>query len=482
MMRALARDTLIYGGAAIVSRGLSLILLPIYTRILSPGDYGVLDMVMVLGTFAILLVALEITQALARFYGETQDAAAKRRMASTTLWFTVTAFAIVFAAAFAAAAPLAGWLLGTPAMAGPLRIGLAGIAVNGIFYLAQNQLRFELRSGAYAAISLVYAFALAGFSITLGYGFGLGLVGVLWGQLAGAVAAAALGLYLLRESYGLEFDRTLLRSMLAFSLPLVPSGLATFITLYANRLLLNRLEGLDSVGIFGVGVRVAGAIALLILGLQSALTPLIYAHYREPETPRQLARLTEQFIALALTCCLGLGILSWEILALFAERRYMGAAPLVLLLAPATLLGQMSIFFPGIAIAKRTKLQLYIFLATAVATVGLNWLLIESTGLMGAAAATLLASLLFIALWAWTSQRLYPIPVSWGRIGAGCALFVVAAAAGLWLQSTGLPLLPLILAKGILVLLFLAGTAACGLLRPADLVQLGRRMTGRAAA
>jgi O-antigen/teichoic acid export membrane protein len=482
MMRALFRDTMIYGAAAILSRGLSLIILPIYTRILAPADYGVLDMVMVIGSFATLLVALEVTQALARFYGDAEGPAAKRRMASTALWFTVAAYALAFAAAFAGAEPLARWLLGGAEMAGALRIGLAGIAANGLFYLAQNQLRFELRSGAYASISLVYSFAMVGLGILLGYGFGLGLVGVLWGQFAGTALAVALGLYLLRGSYGLEYDGALLRSMLGFSLPLVPSALATFFTLYSNRLLLNDLEGLDAVGLFGVAARVGGAIALLLVGLQPALTPLVYAHYREPETPGQLARLTERFTALALLCCLGLGILAWEILALFVEPGYRSAAPLVLFLAPATLLGQMYIFFPGIAIAKRMHLQLYIFAATALTTVALNWLLIGAIGLIGAAVATLLASCVFLGLWIWTSQRLYPLPLDWRRIGSGCALFAAAAAAGWQIQASGLPPAWLLSAKAALLLLFLAGIMALGLLRPSDIASVARRIAGRPAA
>jgi O-antigen/teichoic acid export membrane protein len=479
MMRALFKDTIIYGAAAMLSRGLSLLVLPIYTRILAPGDYGVLDMVMVVGTFATLLVALEITQALARFYGEAEGPEAKRRMASTALWFTVVAYALFTAVAFAAARPIAAALLGSAEMAGALRVGLAGIAANGLFYLAQNQLRFELRSGAYAAISLVYSVLMVGLGVLLGYGFSMGLIGVLWGQFAGTLVAALLGLWLLRASYGLAFDGALLRSMLLFSLPLVPSALASFFTLYSNRLLLNGIEGLDAVGLFGVAARVGGAIALLIIGLQSALTPLIYAHYKEAETPGQLARLTEQFTAVALACCLVLGIFAWEILALFAEAGYIGAAPLVLFLAPATLLGQMYIFFPGIAIAKRTHLQLYIVAATAAVTIVLNWLLIDAAGLLGAAVATLLASLLFFVLWAWTSQRLYRLPLSWTRMAAGAALFVAAAVAGLWLHGSGLEPTALFAAKSALVLLFLAGTAACGLLRPGDLLRLGRRMTGR---
>ena len=481
MIRTLARDTLIYGAAAILSRGLSLIVLPVYTRILSPVDYGALDMVMVIGSFAVLLVALEITQALARFYAEAETEAAKRRMASTALWFTAAAYALAGAAAFAAARPLAAWLLGGEEMAGILRIGLAGIVANGFFYLAQSQLRFALRSKAYAVVSIVYAVATMGLGVLLGYGFAMGLAGVLWGLFAGTAAAAALALWLLRSSYGFEYDGALLGTMLSFSLPLVPAALATFFTLYGNRLLLNGIEGLDAVGLFGVAARVALAITLLIIGLQSALTPLVYAHHREPDTPRQLAWLTERFSAVALACCLGLGLFAWEILALFVERRYIGAAPLVLFLAPATLLGQMHIFFPGIAIAKRTRLQLYVFAATAAATLALNWLLIDAIGLFGAAVATLAASLLFFVLWAATSQRLYPIPVSWSRLASGGLLFAAAAAAGLWVQGAALPAAATFAAKAALLLLFCVGTAACGLVRAAELAGIGRRMLGRAA-
>jgi O-antigen/teichoic acid export membrane protein len=479
MIRALFRDTIIYGLAAILSRGLSILILPIYTRILAPAEYGVLDMIFVVMMFANLIVALEITQALARFYHEAQGDAARSRMASTALWFTLGAYAIVTCAAFAAARPLSAWLLGDENMVTAMRIGLATIAANGLFYLAQNQLRFALRSAAYAVLSLTYSVALVGLGILFGYGFGWGLIGVLWGQLAGTCLAALLGLWLLRSSYDFRFDQAMLRSMLAFSLPLVPAGLATFVTLYANRLLLNEVEGLDAVGLFGVAARIAGAIALLIVGLQAALTPLIYAHHEEPETPAQLARLTEQFTAFALAACLGLGLFAWEILALFAEPRYIGGAPLVLLLAPATLLGQMYIFFPGIAISKRTRLQLYIFAATAAATIAFNWILIETAGLIGAAFATLAASLLFILLWARTSQRIYPLPIRWRPIAAGGLLFALAGAGGLWIQAMT-PSEPLSLAaRSALLALFLGGTAAAGLMRPSDFVRLGRQMLAR---
>jgi hypothetical protein len=68
------------------------------------------------------------------------------------------------------------------------------------------------------------------------------------------------------------------------------------------------------------------------------------------------------------------------------------------------------------------------------------------------------------------------------KMGAGTALFLIAAATGLRLQGAELAAAWLFAAKSGVLLLFLAGTAACGLLRPADLARLGRRMAGRAAA
>ena len=82
-----------------------------------------------------------------------------------------------------------------------------------------------------------------------------------------------------------------LRAMLRFSAPLVPAGLAVFISLYINRFALNHFGSLEDVGHFGIGSRIAGLVALLILGIQAALTPLVYQHYREPQTPGQIARL-----------------------------------------------------------------------------------------------------------------------------------------------------------------------------------------------
>lgn len=468
MIKVLFRDTLIYGLAAIISRGLSLLALPIYTRMLAPADYGALDMIMVAGSLATLIVALEVSQALSRFYADASNESARRIMASTALWFTILSYSVALLAAMAAAEPLAAALLG-PGMDIPFRIGASYIAINGIFYLIQNQLRFELRSKAYSALSLLYAVSTVGLSALLGYVLDLGLNGVLLAQLAAASLAVGLGLRLLHGSFGLCFDRQVLREMLVFSMPLVPSGLATFLTLYANRLLLNAMTSLEAVGLFGVATRIAGAAALLIVGLQAALTPLIYVHYKEPETPARLAKIVEGFTSVAFACCLALGLFAQELLTAFTEPRYWPAAGLVLALAPATLLNQMYIFFPGIAIARKTYQQLAIFVVTASIGLLTNWLFIRAFGLVGAVLATLLTSMLFLGLWISTSQRLYALPIRWMRVALFCTAYAAAGLAGLEIQGRGLSPAETLQWRLALLMLFVASAPLIGLIRVSDL-------------
>ena len=81
MLRQFARDTLIYGASSVLSRGIGLLLLPLYTRVLTPAEYGTVDYLQVVRSFLALTLALEIVQALVRFLPEAESDHDKRVLA-----------------------------------------------------------------------------------------------------------------------------------------------------------------------------------------------------------------------------------------------------------------------------------------------------------------------------------------------------------------------------------------------------------------
>jgi O-antigen/teichoic acid export membrane protein len=482
MLKAVLRDSLVYGLASVLSKGLAIFLLPLYTRVLSPGDYGVYDLLITLGALANLVVALEISQGLARYWVDASESSVRERLASTSLWFSIFMYGLFLALGLLAAPQLNALVFGDARYLDAFRLGVGFIAVNGIYYLLLNQFRWELRSKAYALVSVAYALFTLLFALVFCLWFDLGLVGVMLAQLLAALLTGLLCLWLLRQTFGWQFDAGQLGAMLRFSVPLVPAGLAVFISLYVNRFALNHFGSLEDVGHFGLGSRIAGLAALLILGIQAALTPLVYQHYREPQTPGQIAQLFSWFMAVALVGCLFLALFARELLMLFATPDFMAGAVLVGVLAPSLLLSQMYIFAPGIAIAKKTHWQLWVTLLSAAASVAGNWLLVPGWGIWGAAFATFLASLLFFLFWLSLSQRLYPIPYAWRALLVASMGFVACAALGVELDSMGLALPLAVILKSLLVLMLMLVVVACGLLPLADLrallEQLRRRLGG----
>ena len=62
MLRSFIKDSAIYAIPQIFSKGINLILLPLYTRILSPNEYGSLDLLLIFAAIINVTIALEVSQ------------------------------------------------------------------------------------------------------------------------------------------------------------------------------------------------------------------------------------------------------------------------------------------------------------------------------------------------------------------------------------------------------------------------------------
>lgn len=429
MIRALARDTLTYGAALAVGRIATVALLPLYTRLLAEGEIGALDLIGIGAAFVNVTVALEVAQGLARLLPATTEPRERAEYAATAFWFTVACYAMFAVLALVAAPLLSQAFLGGAYLA-ELRIGILSAAVGGVFLYVTNQLRYQLQASRYAVSLLVATIAAITLAVVFVAGLRYGLAGVLLAQLIGGSVGLGVGLLLARPEASGGFSMSKLREMLAFSLPLVPSSVSVILMLSIDRLLINSLLRLDDVGIYGVAYRIGTSVGLLMAGIQLALTPHIYAKYKDSETSRDLARIFRVFCALALIGVLALFLFGTYLVEILATSRYLAAAPLVPVIGAAILLSGMYLFAPGLALAKRTATTAALNIAGAILNVLLCLLLIPAWGILGAAAATLSASALLFAANMWISQRLYPVPHDWVRLAVGVAVCLVSAFVG----------------------------------------------------
>lgn len=422
MLRAFFRDSAVYGTAKLLTGGVALLSLPIYTRALGPADYGVVDLLTTVAAIVHVTVALEISQGYGRYVMSIEGQGERSRYASTALWFTVAAYSVFVLAALPLAGVVSVWWFGSRDHATILRVATLVIWSTGLFYLVQNLLRYERRAAAYGVISVLFSVASVGITIVLLLIVNAGLIGVFIGQWVAGACAVALGLWLARDTIALSFDPARLREMLAFSLPLVPSSLGVVASTYVDRYAIVRLLSLDDLGVYGVAFRLASVVGVAMAGLLAAVAPLVYQHHHEPDTPRQIARMFQWFLAITLPLIIFLGLFSPELVRWVAPDAYRAAAPLVVVLGTSILLASCYTFSPGLWIAGRTGRVAAIGLAGGALNFALNFTLIPRLGLIGAGLATTLSAGAACIAHFTFGQRLYRVPFAWGRIAAAAVL------------------------------------------------------------
>lgn len=416
MIKEFFRDSFIYTIPGIVVNGIQFFLVPLFTQILSSEEYGAYDMLLIFSNIVMLTIAFEVSQGLARHYAEETNEKNKILYASSSLWFTIlvnVVFVIIF---LLFSESLSDLIIGAKGYEEFFSWGVVWIAINGIYYLIQNQFRWSFKAKDYAIVSILYAVLVGGLSLYLCLYLDYGLLGIIWAMLAASVICSLIGWYKLREIYQLKWSTEKLKEMLKYSLPLVPSSISVFISVYIDRIMINHYLDLSEVGLYGIGYRIASISGLVLIGFQSSLTPLIYKYYKDEATKGKLANLFRMFVGLTLFIFMFLSIFSKEIIVLFTNEGYYAASSIIIYLVPAVLLSRMYIFTPGIGIAKKTKVILYINIVGALINTLLNYLLIPNFGIIGASIATSLGYIIVFMMYIYYSQKYYRINHNWTKI------------------------------------------------------------------
>lgn len=438
MIKEFFKHGLVYGAANFISGMGTIVLVPVYTHALAPSEYGVVDYVGVVQILIQICAGLEITQAIALYCASAETDDERRAYASTGLWFLIASFGLVCLAFYLTARAFGTQRIGLGQSASLFGIALLSVYARMLFYALQGQLRWQFRSDLYSAASLVAMAGSVGLIAYLLLVRRVGLPGVFAGLTVGYGAGCAFCLVSLRHTYRWLFDRAKFRQMLSFSLPLVVSSLGLFLAGYGDRLILKSALGFHELGLYGIAARVAGVITLAINGFQLGAAPLIYRHYDQPYAPAALAQVIRLFLVAGLLGVVGLAAFSIELLRLFTTPEYAAAWRVVPVLALAIVLANLYMFTPGLIVGNMTRRFALINVVTAVVTLLMIAGLLRMFGVVGAAFGVLAGSASGFAMHAAFSQKVYRIPIEWGRLGAGMAITASTIVVTWMLGSSGL--------------------------------------------
>ena len=430
-LRRLGRHSAIYGIGGLVSRIIAVLLLPLYTRYLTPSDYGQIETLLALTTVMGLILRAGITSAFFRFYFDVDDDEGRLRVLRTSFWFTMGGGTLGLALLLLFASPVSTLLFGDADAANLVRA--AGVALWATVNYEQmtSLFRVEERSVAFVCASLANVFITIGFTLLLVVSLEKGAIGVIVGNFSGTLIVYLALLGYRREQLGLQFDRGLLREMNRFGIPLVPTALFLWVTNFSDRFFLVKLADVSEAGLYSVGVRVASAMVLLLTAFRMAWPAFAYSIKDEREARRTYAYVLTYLTVVTAWVALALTLLSPWLVDLLAAPRFADSATVVGPLAFATVSYAAYIVIAiGVGRARRTQFNWVVTGAAALVNVVLNLVLIPPYGMMGAALATVAAYTTMAIGMAWWSQHIYPVPYQWRRVATAALAAVGLAVIG----------------------------------------------------
>lgn len=415
MLKIFFKNNLTYTVGNILTRGIAFLLLPIFTRYLSPEEFGVIDLFMVLAAIINITITLEISQGIARYFQESKNVKEKREYTSSAFWFTILVYLLFFIISFIFRDKFTLLLLEDDGKKTIFLLAVFSIVTNGIFYFTQNQLKWQIQPRDSVIASFFNILILVFVTLYLLIFHGLNLESIFIGQIIGNIFGSIISILYARKSYGFIFSIIKFKKMISYSSPLVLSSIGIFIAIYIDRIAIKDLLGFEKLGIYGVAYRFAAIAGLLIIGFQQSLTPLIFKNYKKKKTPKDISEIFNIFIIFALIIVAASILFANELVIFFTTKAFYNSADLITLLIIIIFFSNMYIFAPGISIAKKTKLIPIISISVAILNFILNYTLIPIFGLKGAAYASLLSVLIGFAIYMYISNYFYPIPYKYKK-------------------------------------------------------------------
>lgn len=405
-LRKIARGAGIAFTGSIVGMAFSYFSRMIIARFLGAADYGLISLSFAGMTIGAALASMGLPAGIVRyvsFYNGREDEGKIKGTIIGALKIS-TPVSIIFALLFFFGADWASLhIFHEPSLTPVLRIFSIGIP---FWVLATNFISAtigfqDLRYRVYVNDLFQNILKLAAIVVFLVLGFGV--IGAAWGWIVAVIGMPFLAFYFLERKVFSIFDSkvkaaSMERELISFSWPLILTSIVGMIMAYTDTLMLGYFSTAADVGIYNTALPTASLLGVVGHAFAAIFMPVaseLYAKNREEELRGIYSTATKWILSVTLPGFLLMALFANAILGILFGAEFIAAGPALSILAFSffvTLV--LGLTFAVLQVYGRTKIVMGCISAGAGANFILNFLLIPIYGIMGAAVATSISTIL----------------------------------------------------------------------------------------
>ncbi len=390
----LIRNTALIAAGNICTKGIAFLLLPVYTAILSPGEYGTVDLLLTYTALLSMALSLQLEQAVFRHLVEERGNPHKQKQYLTTALAAVLLLQMLFLPA--------GYLVLSGLCYEHTGFFLAITAMNVITAVVLQLPRGLDDPVTYTIGSTLQGAAQVMLNALFVAGFRWGVRGIFAANVlssASCVLFIACRLRLWRHISLSFLDRSCLRAMLKYALPMIPYTLGWWVIGVSDRIVINLTIGVTYNGLYAVANKFPTLFHMVSSIFQKAWMESSFESVDAQDRNQYYGKVINGATRFYCACNLGLIAVLPFLFPLLIDPQYGEAYLYIPVLTTAMMLHGICALYEAVYFAfKQTRKVVGSMVLAAAVNIIINLLWIERIGLYAAAGSTLVSYGIILAM------------------------------------------------------------------------------------
>lgn len=399
--RGIFQDMAKYAPSKIVGMIGNALIVPVYTSLLPPEQYGLYSISIALLSFLCILFSDWVGLSGLRFFRHHQIMQDMPKYLTTLVFILTFNIALMFLVAYVFRENFYSFFHIPTKYFLAILLLIIPVAVRALLF---QLIRAQLKSMSFTFSTIVNQFLTIGLSVFFVKFFNMGAMGMLLGM---GVSISLIDLLLIYQSNIIKWFKiqkiewTFLVPICKYGVPIAATSLSAWIINQSNKFIMNSIKGFSEAGIVGVGYGLTLPLLLTIFAIITvAAVPRIINMYEEKIDVRPIiSRFAGYYLLISLPVITIMSLYSIEYVHIFANEKFYTAYKLIPYFAFGT-------FFLACTdyttlqyhLANKTYIDFIIKLISGIVGVALNIILIPEHGLVGVGMATLVANMLYFLL------------------------------------------------------------------------------------
>ncbi len=427
-MLAILKDTSIYAIGDVLTKGIGFFAIVFYAHFLSQSDMGVYGYILVIIGFINTFLILGMDNAYARYFFEYKNNYDRQVLTSTLFVFLILwiVFILIFPLYFSD--DISYRIFETNTYTLPFFFALLSLPLKLISTMSNQALRNQFKTKQYILYNFITAFVTVSGAILLLKFTTFSIGSIFIAMIIADIIVLPFRFFAIKEMFIKKVDFSILRKILKYGIPFLPASMAYWIFSSADRVMLESMSSLESVGTYTVAVTLSAVMSIVASAIGQAWSPHAVKVYEEDkDKARELyRRFFVVLVSIALFIIFSASMIGKEIITLIFPQEYSDVFyPMLLLLSAVgfKITGQVTAI--GISLTKKTIYLVYITFFVAIVNIGLNYILIPIYAEVGASAATMVSYMLLTFIYAFTSEKLFYINYNFRFIAFALFLLII---------------------------------------------------------